>query len=128
VITTTTASNQGQVLGAAVYNFGKNLSVGSRGDDVTALQQFLIDGGYSIPAGATGYFGSQTRTAVTAFQKAHGIAQTGNVGPLTRAELNKGSSWPNFSAEQINSIVSVLQSFFGVDQATMNQVRTALSQ
>lgn len=80
----------GRVLGAATFNFTRYLVPGSRGVDVTALQQFLIDGGYGIPAGATGYFGLQTRAAVISFQKARGIAQVGMVGPLTRAELNKG--------------------------------------
>ena len=90
---TVTPPPQGQVLGAAVYNFAKNLTVGSRGADVTALQQFLIDGGFKIAAGATGYFGTQTKAAVVAFQKAHKINPTlGYVGPLTRAELNKGQT------------------------------------
>jgi inhibitor of cysteine peptidase len=36
---------------------------------VTNLQQCLIDAGYSIPAGATGYFGAQTQTAVKEFYR-----------------------------------------------------------
>jgi len=110
---------QGRVLGAATLNFLNNLGIGSRGADVTALQQFLIDDGYSIPAGATGYFGAQTRAAVIAFQKARGIAQVGVVGPLTRAELNRGTlgatpettSGSKLSAVQANAIVGLLRSF-----------------
>ncbi|MCX6786500.1 MAG: right-handed parallel beta-helix repeat-containing protein [Candidatus Kaiserbacteria bacterium] len=135
---TTTGSptlNQGQVLGAATYNFTKNLSVGSKNSDVTALQQLLIDSGYAISAGATGNFGAQTRAAVIAFQKAHHIVQTGTVGSLTRAELNKGiiattpetSSKSNLTTSQVNSIITVLQSF-GVDQAIIDKVRTALGE
>ncbi len=37
-VSTTTVGVQGQVLGAAAYNFTKNLNIGSRGADVTALQ------------------------------------------------------------------------------------------
>ncbi len=76
------------VTGAA--SFGANLTVGSRGADVTALQSMLIAAGYSIPAGATGYFGSQTKAAVQQYQAAKGIPSTGFVGPLTRAALNGG--------------------------------------
>ncbi|HVW71899.1 MAG TPA: peptidoglycan-binding domain-containing protein, partial [Candidatus Paceibacterota bacterium] len=56
--------------------------------DVSALQSFLISQGYSIPAGATGYFGGQTRAALAAYQKAHGITPAaGYFGPRTRAYL-----------------------------------------
>jgi hypothetical protein len=118
---------QGQVLGAAVYSFTKDLSIGARGTDVTALQQFLIDSGYAIPAGATGYFGAQTKTAVIAFQKTHNIVQTGSVGPLTRTELDKGSlGFSGFTALQANAIAAVL-SAFGVDGAAVNKARSALT-
>ena len=135
---------QGQVLGAVAYNFTKSLAVGSRGADVTALQQFFIDTGYSVPSGATGYFGRETRAAVMAFQKARGIAQVGNVGPLTRAALNKGviataetisqaspgsnqtaSVGSALSTSQINAIVGLLQAF-GADIAIITKVRAAL--
>lgn len=73
---------------ASAATFNVNLTVGSRGADVTALQTALIAAGYSIPAGATGYFGSQTQAAVKLYQAAKGIPNTGFVGPLTRAALN----------------------------------------
>ena len=76
---------------ASAASFGANLTVGSKGADVTALQTALIAGGYSIPAGATGYFGSQTKSAVQKYQAAKGIPATGFVGPLTRAALNGGT-------------------------------------
>ena len=60
----------------------------SSGSDVTCLQQALIAGGYSIPAGATGYFGAQTQAAVSAWQKADGISPTaGYFGAKSRAAL-----------------------------------------
>ncbi|MCX6787114.1 MAG: peptidoglycan-binding protein [Candidatus Kaiserbacteria bacterium] len=127
VLTPAISPVQGRVLGAAVYNFASDLTVGSHGADVTALQQFLIDSGYAIPAGATGYFGTQTKTAVIAFQKARGITQTGYVGPLTRTALNKGSSGlSGFTALQANAIAGVL-SAFGVDDVAVNKARTALT-
>lgn len=66
----------------AAYTFTRNLTVGSTGADVTALQTKL---GVSP---ATGYFGAITKAAVVAYQTANGIAGTGYVGPLTLAKLN----------------------------------------
>ena len=87
------------IAGAQGYTFGTNLTVGSTGADVVALQTWLIANGYSIPAIASGaaskgYFGAQTQTAVKAYQAAKGIPSTGFVGPLTRGALNGGSSAP----------------------------------
>ena len=80
---------------AAAATFSNNLTVGSTGADVVALQNALIAGGYNIPAissGAAtpGYFGSQTKSAVMAYQAKNSIPNTGFVGPLTRAALNGG--------------------------------------
>ena len=68
---------------AASYTFTRNLTVGSTGADVTALQTKL---GVTP---ATGYFGSITKAAVVAYQTANGIAPAaGFVGPITLAKLN----------------------------------------
>ena len=81
-------SSAGSEFGAAVSAFARNLAMGSRGDDVTALQNRLTsEGVYSGPV--TGYFGSLTSQAVKAFQAKYGISQVGKVGPLTREALNK---------------------------------------
>ncbi len=77
--------------------FNTNLTVGSTGADVSALQTWLIGQGYSIPAiasgaAAKGYFGSQTKAAVQKYQAAVGVPATGFVGPLTRGKLNAGST------------------------------------
>lgn len=69
--------------------FGIDLAIGRSGGDVVALQKFLISRGYVIPAGATGYFGVQTRAALASFQAAQGIAPAvGYFGPITRARVN----------------------------------------
>ena len=68
----------------ASYTFTRNLTVGSTGADVTALQTKL---GVSP---ATGYFGAITKAAVVAFQTANGLPATGFVGPMTLAKLNAG--------------------------------------
>jgi len=81
--TTTTTSTTTSV------TFTRDLTIGSTGADVTALQTWLIAGGYSIPAGATGYFGSQTQAAVAAYQAANAITPAaGYFGPITRAKVN----------------------------------------
>lgn len=70
------------------YIFKLALAVGSRGAEVTALQKKLkAVGVYSGPI--TGTFGALTKAAVIKFQGLHGIAKQGNVGPATRAALNK---------------------------------------
>lgn len=69
--------------------FTRDLTIGSTGPDVTRLQQWLISKGYSIPAGATGYFGVQTQAAVAAFQRVNLITPAvGYFGPITRAKVN----------------------------------------
>ncbi len=67
---------------SAAYTFTKDLTVGSTGADVTALQNKL---GVTP---ATGYFGAITKAAVMAYQSANGLPATGFVGPMTRAKLN----------------------------------------
>jgi len=55
---------------------------------VEAVQQALVDAGYDIgPTGVDGKFGRNTRAAVIKYQKANGIKQTGNVGPVTSGKL-----------------------------------------
>jgi hypothetical protein len=66
----------------------RGLTVGSRGSDVKALQEYLKDAGY-LQAEATGYYGRLTVEAVRMYQKAKGIAQTGTVGPKTRAAITE---------------------------------------
>src|SRR3989344_2885278 len=74
------------------YVFTTDLTIGSTGADVTALQNALISNGQSIPAGATGYFGAQTKAAVIAWQKEAGLPATGFFGPMSRAAMNAMSS------------------------------------
>jgi peptidoglycan hydrolase-like protein with peptidoglycan-binding domain len=86
-------------VGASTANaaFNTNLTVGSTGADVSALQSWLISKGFSIPsissgAATPGYFGSQTKAAVVAYQASVGLPSTGFVGPLTRGILNGTSA------------------------------------
>ena len=65
---------------------GATVRSGSRGADVTYLQQRLTALGYK-PGTADGIFGSKTLAAVRAFQADHKLAVDGIVGPKTWAAL-----------------------------------------
>jgi peptidoglycan hydrolase-like protein with peptidoglycan-binding domain len=57
---------------------------GSRGDDVIALQEFLISQGFDIQA--DGVYGPLTQSAVSEFQSENGLSADGIFGPNTLAE------------------------------------------
>ncbi len=66
-------------------SFTRNLTVGSRGTDVTQLQTMLAAKGY-LSVAPTGYFGSLTKAALGAWQASVGISPAaGSFGPVTRA-------------------------------------------
>jgi hypothetical protein len=69
---------------APVYT--RNLTVGSRGDDVRNLQSLLIGKGL-LSSTVTGYFGGLTKAALANFQRSKGLPATGFFGPMTRAVL-----------------------------------------
>lgn len=62
------------------------VKIGASGPLVEAIQKALAQLGY--PLKGTGYFGSATDTAVTAFQKRAGLAADGAVGEVTAAALD----------------------------------------
>jgi hypothetical protein len=72
--------------------FNRDLTVGSQGADVKALQEYLNANGYTIatsgvgsPGNETTYFGPATQSALARFQQANGISPaSGYFGPLTR--------------------------------------------
>ena len=96
---TITIKPKGTVSDCLGYIFSTNLTVGSTGPDVAALQSYLISRGYNIPdiaSGSTarGYFGATTKAAVMRYQSVNGINESGYVGPLTRAKLNSCGTIP----------------------------------
>ena len=76
---------------SSTYVFPRYLGHEDRGDDVFQLQKVLFQGGF-LSATPNGYYGLGTFAAVKKFQKAHGIKQTGNVGPSTKDALNQSSN------------------------------------
>ncbi len=89
----TIASLQAQLGGGSNAStamlFTSDLTIGSTGPEVTSLQGWLIKKGFAIPAGATGYFGAQTASALAAYQASVAISPAaGYFGPITRAKVN----------------------------------------
>jgi peptidoglycan hydrolase-like protein with peptidoglycan-binding domain len=88
-----TSSDSGAVLGTA--GSVRDLELGMTGDDVLALQKLLNANGFAVaasgpgaPGSETAYFGTLTKAALAAYQKAHGIAPAaGYFGPITRTQM-----------------------------------------
>lgn len=82
---------------STAYQFNNNLSLGMTSADVYFLQKRLNENsltqiattGSGSPGNETYYFGSLTKAAVIKYQALESLPQTGYVGPLTRASLNK---------------------------------------
>lgn len=94
--TATSAVSSGTVTTqTAAPTLTRNLTLGTKGDDVSALQQFLTQtGDYTYPE-VTGYYGPVTQAAVERYQARNNIISSGSpsttgygsVGPKTRAAL-----------------------------------------
>ncbi len=70
--------------------YTRDLFLGSRGSDVTELQNFLIQQGYLESGYATGYFGTLTQSALIKFQQAKGITPAlGYFGAKTRGFITR---------------------------------------
>lgn len=86
-------SNDTVIQNTSCFAFSRDLTLGSSGSDVVALQTWLINNGYDIAAVSSGrqtkgYFSYQTAAAVARYQASIGTYSTGYFGPLTRAKLN----------------------------------------
>src|SRR5580704_10004430 len=75
----------------ACLSISAGLTVGSRGSQVLALQQFLVSQNYpgSGTWMETSYFGAATRAALIDFQQSHGLPQTGMTDSATLSVLNR---------------------------------------
>ncbi len=79
------------------------LEKGDRGDAVKAVQEKLIALGF-LSGKADGIFGSDTRDAVKAFQRNHGIDDDGKVGPETLAALESITVAPSNPTQPDTSV------------------------
>ena len=90
LLQTQLGSAQGQQTSS--FSFTKDLTLGSKGDDVKALQNLLISANKGSAAaalaavGATSFFGNLTKAALAEYQAAAGVSPAaGYFGPKTRA-------------------------------------------
>lgn len=67
--------------------------LGGFGAQVRMDQLDLIDTGFPVTGGADGDWGPASAAAAKAFQRAAGLVQDGEVGPVTRAAIRKVPSW-----------------------------------
>lgn len=87
------AASSGGSGAAMSYNFTRDLTVGSRGDDVKAWQEYLISKGHLAAGLSTSYFGSLTKAATAKWQAASGVSPAvGYFGPKSRAVANAVSA------------------------------------
>ncbi len=85
--------NSSKILGT--NNSDGSLRVGSNGEDVKKLQQWLTDYGY-YAGDVDGVFGADTETAVKAFQEEAGLIVDGVVGKDTKKAME---NWDKYVAE-----------------------------
>ncbi|MBI5470515.1 peptidoglycan-binding protein [Candidatus Kaiserbacteria bacterium] len=85
-------------------SLSRDLSIGSRGSDVTSLQRFIVSRNY--PGGGswmiTGYFGSATRAGVMNVQNDMNLPQTGYVDASTRAAISQATCGYSTQVQPIN--------------------------
>ena len=87
---------------APAFNFTRNLTIGSTGEDVRALQQFLNSRNFTVattgagsPGNETTRFGPRTQSALIRFQTANNISPArGFFGPITRGVIMELANAP----------------------------------
>lgn len=81
----------------STYYFMRDLDIGSEGEDVRALQEYLNSAGFYVSSSGAGspgnestYFGPATQDALSRFQRAKGISPAaGFFGVITRTYINE---------------------------------------
>ena len=87
------------------------LGIGSRGNEVMKLQQFLATNPIVYPEGIiSNYFGSLTEDAVVRFQKFYSLPLTGRVDLKTQTKINSiMSSDIDLSSDDLDSQLLTMQ-------------------
>lgn len=113
--------------GASTTTFTSNLTVGSKGAEVTALQNLLISANKGPKAaalaavGATGYFGPLTKAALAEYQAAVGISPaSGYFGPITRAYVNSLATTTGTGTSTATTTTTTTQGTEGSFTATLS--------
>ncbi len=97
-----TKYNQTQDEGVQVLS-----KLGSRGDEVRAIQKKLKSLGY-YTGSVDGIYGVGTRNAVKAFQKSCGLTQDGIAGSKTLLYLGLNNSSSGYSSSDINLLAKII--------------------
>lgn len=101
--TSTTGASSSATKPSGINLINTTLNLGSQGDQVKALQQYLSGIGYvgsdGKPLKVDGIYGPETKTAVMQFQSKNGLAPDGIFGPKSLAATKAITS----SATQANS-------------------------
>ena len=87
-------------------SYTRDLTLGSTGADVVALQSYLEAKGYlTIPTGVSkGYFGALTQSGLAKYQAAMGVSPAaGYFGPITRAKVSGDCSTSSSSSSSTSS-------------------------
>lgn len=115
-------------------NLYRNLSFGSRGNDVVELQNFLIAQGDLAVGNNTGYFGRMTEAAVKSWQDKKGVVSSGTaattgygaVGPRTRAKIASVCGGGTVSSNLLSASPTTGTSPFNVHFATQGATADAV--
>jgi HEPN domain-containing protein len=117
---------------ASTCNFSANLKLGSKGEDVRCLQEFLNNSGYAISNSGIGSkgkestaFGELTQKALMKWQEKNGLVADGSFGPKSRAkylEINKNntSTPTNTSSDNLISLLNSQIASLKAELATKN--------
>lgn len=103
----------------------RNLTVGSEGDDVSALQRRLITGGYLDIDNPTGRFGPLTESSLAAYQRDNGIQPaSGYYGPITREHMTDPTPATDYdiesmTQEELLELIDTLQAQLATLQAQL---------
>ena len=98
---------------------------GDSGAAVRLLQMRLKELGY-LSGGVDGEFGTATQTAVSLFQKAHGMEVTGAADELTRARMNDADATPYLKARSEGELAAPIQ--YGDSNDAVAQLQLVLGE
>ncbi len=116
---------------ASTEVFARDLSLGMRGSDVLVLQQILREETFFTYPTNTGYFGTQTREALVAYQIANKLPVSGVVDTEVRSVLNKTYEVSTFSTPteetDLMKTVDLLIALGIIPQNERAHVRTILT-
>lgn len=117
------------IMGIAAPVSAQSLSQGTQSDQVLDLQERLSALGY-FHAGITGYYGSQTKSAVKKFQTSYGLTADGEADSQTLSKLKKTISPKQSVLEELARVIHAeargesFEGQVGVGAVVLNRVQS----